>query len=97
MSRYTPDTEVVEAFEKDFTTRFPNKIAEVVDDFGSTVKRDILDLILADKLQTRHQDLKAVQELVEGMKKTKDEYYDGIYNQALEDLLHHIEALEKQV
>lgn len=102
---YTPDTEVIEALEWE-------KILDAIlgrNQAGKSTgwiyeRKRVADIIEALLLRTRHQDLKAVREMINQMlASTKAEYAEGdplsigdICVGILSDLLHHIEALEQK-
>jgi hypothetical protein len=54
---------------KEFSQRFPNKLGEVIDDFGSTVKKDIENFILSAVSQAKEEGRKqGVEEVIEKIK-----------------------------
>jgi hypothetical protein len=74
---------IIEEGEKEFVNRFPHKVAEVIDDFGSTVKSDFLDW---HKAQQQKLLQSIVEEIEKEIEKNKDDYEMGVCSPFLDSL-----------
>lgn len=77
---------------KRFDEKFPHKLGEVIDDFGSTVKNDIRQFQIQSHIEFLESEVERLASKIEPVGYDYDDRARG-YNQAIEDQITHLTSL----
>lgn len=58
---------ITNSWEERFDQRFPNKLGEVIDDFGSTVKDELREFVAQERISAQEEEMKIITDAFDWM------------------------------